>query len=150
LFVEPVIPGHAPVASVYHPAPVFGGAWVNRPPPAACVPVLRNLAIVGITPWAAYLATRSCRSPSEVKKTALADVADPVAGAATTGAAIRPDSKAMVARAVIARARAREFTTTSPTVDTDGPGSSDIWARIPEGSVNVTVALSTAHKQPAW
>src|SRR6188768_2892280 len=27
LFVEPWTPGHAPVASVYQPAPVLGGAW---------------------------------------------------------------------------------------------------------------------------
>src|SRR6476619_8359715 len=29
LLVEPVTAGHAPVASEYHPAPVFGGAWVS-------------------------------------------------------------------------------------------------------------------------
>ena len=49
LFVEPWTPGHAPVASEYHPAPVFGGAWVSRPFPVAEVPFLRNSAIVGIT-----------------------------------------------------------------------------------------------------
>ena len=38
LFVEPATPGHAPVASVNQPAPVFGGAWVSRPPPEACTP----------------------------------------------------------------------------------------------------------------
>ena len=35
LLVEPWTPGHAPVASVYQPAPVFGGAWVSRPLPDA-------------------------------------------------------------------------------------------------------------------
>ncbi len=35
LFVEPWTPGQAPVASVYQPAPVFGGAWVSRPLPDA-------------------------------------------------------------------------------------------------------------------
>ena len=50
LLVEPWTPGQAPVASVYQPAPVFGGAWVSRPLPDAFVPFLRNAAIVGITP----------------------------------------------------------------------------------------------------
>ena len=31
LFVEPVTPGQAPVASVNQPAPVFGGACVSSP-----------------------------------------------------------------------------------------------------------------------
>jgi hypothetical protein len=35
LLVEPWTPGQAPVASVYQPAPVFGGAWVSRPLPEA-------------------------------------------------------------------------------------------------------------------
>ena len=35
LFVEPVTAGHAPVARLYQPAPVFGGAWVRRPLSAA-------------------------------------------------------------------------------------------------------------------
>ena len=43
LFVEPWIPGHAPVARVYQPAPVLGGAWVSRPSPAADVPALEEL-----------------------------------------------------------------------------------------------------------
>ncbi len=38
LLVEPWTPGHAPVASVYQPAPVFGGAWVSSPLPEADVP----------------------------------------------------------------------------------------------------------------
>ena len=33
LFVEPCTPGQAPVARLYQPAPVFGGAWVSRPLP---------------------------------------------------------------------------------------------------------------------
>ena len=71
LFVEPWTPGHAPVASVYQPAPVFGGACVSRPLPVAEVPFLRKSAIVGMTPWAAYFATRSWRRPSAAKNTAL-------------------------------------------------------------------------------
>ena len=31
LLVEPWTPGHAPVARLYQPAPVLGGAWVRRP-----------------------------------------------------------------------------------------------------------------------
>ena len=50
LFVEPWTPGHAPVARVYQPAPVFGGAWVSRPLPVADVPFFRNSAIVGTRP----------------------------------------------------------------------------------------------------
>jgi hypothetical protein len=38
LFVEPWTPGHAPVARLYQPAPVFGGAWVRSPLPVAFVP----------------------------------------------------------------------------------------------------------------
>ena len=71
LLVEPVTAGQAPVASEYQPAPVFGGAWVSRPLPAAEDPFLRNEAMVRTPPAAAYLATRSWRSPSATKKTAL-------------------------------------------------------------------------------
>src|SRR6186997_2303033 len=42
LFVEPWTPGQAPVARLYQPAPVFGGASVRRPLPFADVPFLRN------------------------------------------------------------------------------------------------------------
>src|SRR6188474_156716 len=35
LLVDPWTPGQAPVASEYQPAPVFGGAWVRSPLPAA-------------------------------------------------------------------------------------------------------------------
>src|SRR5262245_21163703 len=44
LFVEPWTPGQAPVASVYQPAPVFGGACVSSPFPVADVPFFRNSA----------------------------------------------------------------------------------------------------------
>ena len=47
LLVEPWTPGHAPVASEYQPAPVFGGAWVRMPLPVALVPWRRNEFIVG-------------------------------------------------------------------------------------------------------
>src|SRR5262245_16178453 len=70
LFVEAWTPGQAPVASVYQPAPVFGGAWVSSPFPDAEAPFLRKRLMVGMTPWAAYFPTRSWRIPSEVKKTA--------------------------------------------------------------------------------
>ena len=96
LLVEPWTPGHAPVASEYQPAPVFGGAWVRRPSPVAFAPFLRNEAIVGMTPSAAYFATRSWRKPSAAKKTApwLAGAGFPVVdgGAAATGAATSPTS----------------------------------------------------------
>ena len=71
LFVEPWTPGHAPVAREYQPAPVLGGASVRRPLPVAWAPFLRNDAIVGMRPWAAYFATRSWRMPSATKKTAV-------------------------------------------------------------------------------
>ena len=48
LFVEPCTPGHAPVARLYQPAPVFGGASVSRPSSPAFAPDLRSFAIVGI------------------------------------------------------------------------------------------------------
>ena len=53
LFVEPVTAGHAPVARLYQPAPVFGGAWVSSPPPVAEAPFLSSRRIAGITPWSA-------------------------------------------------------------------------------------------------
>ncbi len=68
LLVEPVTPGQAPVARLYQPAPVFGGASVRRPLPVAEVPFLRKLAIVGRRPCAAYFATRSWRRPSAAKR----------------------------------------------------------------------------------
>jgi len=48
---------------------VFGGAWVSMPLPAADVPFFRNVDIVGSSPRDAYFATRSCRRPSDAKKT---------------------------------------------------------------------------------
>ncbi len=71
LLVEPWTPGHAPLARLYQPAPVFGGAWVSRPSPVADAPCLRNEAIVGIRPLAAYFSTRSWRIPSDAKNTAV-------------------------------------------------------------------------------
>ena len=38
LFVDPWTPGHAPVVSVYQPAPVFAAAWVSRPLSEALAP----------------------------------------------------------------------------------------------------------------
>src|SRR5690242_2146105 len=70
LLVEPCTPGHAPVARLYHPAPVFGGACVSRPFPAACVPFFRNVCSV-LFLSVTYLSIRSCRIPSDAKKTNL-------------------------------------------------------------------------------
>ena len=47
LLVEPATPGHAPVASVNQPAPVFGGAWVSRPLPDALRAVAQQVAEAG-------------------------------------------------------------------------------------------------------
>ena len=47
LFVDPCTPGHAPVAIVYQPEPVFGGAWVSMPPPLAAAPLRRRSAKPG-------------------------------------------------------------------------------------------------------
>src|SRR5215216_6027996 len=65
LFVDPCTPGHAPVASVNQPAPVFGGAWVRRPLPDANAPCLSISRKPGTPPWPAYLATWSWRMPSD-------------------------------------------------------------------------------------
>ena len=48
LFVDPCTPGQRPVARLNQPAPVFGGAWVSRPPPDADAPFFRSSAIAGI------------------------------------------------------------------------------------------------------
>ena len=50
LLVDPLTPGQAPVARVYQPAPVFGGAWVSRPLPSADVPFFINWANPGSRP----------------------------------------------------------------------------------------------------
>ena len=99
LLVDPWTPGHAPVARVYQPAPVFGGACVSRPLPDALLPDLRNPAIVGITPAAAYCSTMSWRMPSAAKNTALPGVFPPLpgGGAADAGAPMLAASKAATA-----------------------------------------------------
>ena len=51
--MDPCTPGQAPVARLYQPAPVFGGACVSSPPPAALAPERSSFAIVGIAPFAA-------------------------------------------------------------------------------------------------
>ena len=43
LLVEPWTPGQAPVASVYQPAPVLGGAWVSSPFAGAEAPFLQEV-----------------------------------------------------------------------------------------------------------
>ncbi len=68
LLVEPCTPDHAPVARLYHPAPMLAGAWVSRPPPAALAPERSNRATAGIRPWPAYVSARSWRMPSATKK----------------------------------------------------------------------------------
>src|SRR4051794_29819373 len=112
LLVEPWTPGHAPVARLYQPAPVFGGASVRRPFPAADVPFLRNEPIVGSRPWAAYLATRSWRMPSATKKTAVpASGPFPGGGAADTGPASIVASRPATAMSVTGRRSRDRFTT---------------------------------------
>jgi hypothetical protein len=71
LLVDPCTPGHAPVARLYQPAPVFGGDWVSSPPLSADAPFCKNSRIVGIKIWPAKLDTRSCRKPSEAKNSTL-------------------------------------------------------------------------------
>jgi hypothetical protein len=103
LLVEPWTPGVAPVASVYQPAPVFGGAWVSRPLPDALMQFFRNYAIVGMRPCAAYFATMSWRMPSAAKKTALPMVLPPFpgGGAAETGPpTVAASRAAMTSRSV--------------------------------------------------
>ena len=67
LLVEPWTPGHAPVASVNQPAPVFGGACVIRPWSEARAPCLSSSRKPGVTPWSAYFSTDCCIRPSEAK-----------------------------------------------------------------------------------
>ena len=72
LLVDPWTPGQAPVARLYQPAPVFGGAWVSRPLPVAYVAVLEERAHRRHQrPARRTRATRSWRRPSAAKKTAL-------------------------------------------------------------------------------
>ena len=71
LLVEPVTPGHAPVASVNQPAPVFGGAWVSRPWSEAFVAVAQQLAEARRVAVVAYSSTASWRRPSEAKNSSL-------------------------------------------------------------------------------
>ncbi len=53
LLVEPWTPAHAPVATVYQPAPVLVGACGCDPPPFALAPVDMSPAISGKAPWRA-------------------------------------------------------------------------------------------------
>src|SRR3954447_9644650 len=112
LVVEPWTPGQAPVARLYQPAPVFGGASVRSPFPAAVVPFLRNAPIVGIRPCAAYFATRSWRMPSATKKTAV-PLAGPLpgGGAAETGPASIVARRPATAMSVTGRRSRDRFTT---------------------------------------
>jgi hypothetical protein len=71
LFVDPVTPGHAPVVSVNHPAPVFGGACVSRPLSEALAPLSSKLLNPGTTPSLAYTSTASWRRPSDAKNSNL-------------------------------------------------------------------------------
>ena len=71
LFVVPVTPGHAPLASVFQPAPVLGGAWVSSPLPDAFAPRRRSSRMPGIRPCAAYFSTASWRMPSAANSSTL-------------------------------------------------------------------------------
>ena len=53
LLVEPWTAGQAPVAIVYQPAPVLGGAWVSMPPPEADAPRRSRSAKPGTPPASA-------------------------------------------------------------------------------------------------
>src|SRR5689334_1311400 len=103
LLVEPCTPGHAPVARLYHPAPVFGGACVSRPFPAAWVPFFRNswrVLCLSVT----YLSIRSCRNPSDAKNTNLSAVAaDRAAAPGLSDEADSAPSVAVAASAIAAR-----------------------------------------------
>jgi hypothetical protein len=109
LLVEPWTAGQAPVASVYQPAPVFGGACVRSPLPDADAPLRSRSRMVGITPRAAYFLTRSWRSPSEVKNTARSDglclAPAGAAGAAVAGGAASRGARATTAARAAIRSR---------------------------------------------
>ncbi len=121
LFVEPCTPGHAPVASEYHPAPVFGGACVSNPLPDADVPRRSRRFIVEKKP--AYFGIRSWRRPSAAKNTAFGvfgakDVSEigAAAGApAGTAADARPTG---TVSKLAASANARSETTLRERTDT--------------------------------
>src|SRR5688572_5244449 len=114
LFVEPWTPGQAPVANVYQPEPVFGGAWVSRPLPEAIAPDRMNEFIVGMRPCRAYLRTRSWRSPSEAKNTAESLSGGGGAPATVAGTTIAPVSRAIALRSAKTRVRAVEATGAPP------------------------------------
>ena len=71
LLVEPCTPGHAPVASVNQPAPVFGGACVSSPWSDAYAPRWSSSRKPGVTPSSEYFSTASWRRPSEAKNSSL-------------------------------------------------------------------------------
>ena len=71
LFVDPCTPGHAPVASVNQPAPVFGGACVSSPWSDAYAPRLSSLRKPGVTPSSENSSTAPGVRPSEAKNSSL-------------------------------------------------------------------------------
>ena len=72
LFVEPCTPGHAPVASVNQPAPVFGGAWVSRPLSDAYAPCSSRSRKPGDDALVARTSrSASWRMPSDAKNSSL-------------------------------------------------------------------------------
>jgi hypothetical protein len=69
LFVEPCLPGQAPVASEYQPTPVLGGnPWVR--PLRPWTPRRSSSRMFGMTPLAAKRSTRSGRMPSAANRIA--------------------------------------------------------------------------------
>ena len=132
LLVEPWTPGQAPVARLYQPAPVLGGASVSRPLPAAFVPPLRNEAIVGRRPCAAYLATRSWRRPSAAKKTALSSSEvgppEPCGPDAAAGTARAEPTRARMAGS--SRSRRRWEADVTKHLSTNGGHAGRWWATV--------------------
>ncbi len=82
LFVEPWTPGHAPVVSVNHPAPVFGGDCVSSPLSDALAPFFSRSRKPGTTPCFAYASTASWRMPSDAKNNNLSERSSPLCPAA--------------------------------------------------------------------
>jgi hypothetical protein len=130
LFVEPWTPGHAPVASEYHPAPVFGGACVSSPSPDAFVPNRYKRFIVENNP--VYFGMRSWRRPSAAKNTAFGVLA--LIGAPATGAAAGTSADARPSGTVsklAASANARNGTTLRERTDTRREATGYLLGRDP-------------------
>jgi hypothetical protein len=107
LLVEPCTPGQAPVAIVYQPAPVFGGAWVSMPPLSADAPRRSMSAKAGTLRSAAYRSTMSCRSPSAANSSTGSDLCRSgwLCGVADAGSTTAVDASRAAATASTTRDR---------------------------------------------